>query len=274
MTVIENTTTLFRIGNFTSAYATAPLATPSPIFPSVSVVIPTLNEARNLEHVLPRIPIWVEEVILVDGYSTDDTVTVAQALRPDIRVIYEKRKGKGVALRTGFLEARGDIVVMLDADGSTDPAEIPAFVGALLAGNDFAKGSRYLQGGGSADISLIRSLGNLVFTYLVRLTCGGSYTDLCYGYNAFWRRVLPKLELDGDGFEIETMMNMRALLLKLRVVEVPSFEGKRIHGESNLRAIPDGWRVLKTIFKEVANLRTPNLFGFSSETQREGKDWA
>src|SRR5437868_14684742 len=106
---------------------------------SVSVVIPTLNEAENLPHVLPRIPDWVDEVLLVDGHSTDRTVEVARELRPDIRIMMQEGRGKGAALRTGFTAASGDLIVMLDADGSTDPAEIPAFVGALLAGADLAK---------------------------------------------------------------------------------------------------------------------------------------
>lgn len=275
MTVIAESPVWPRVGTLNATPATEPRAPAVSIYPPVSVVIPTLNEAKNLEHVLPRIPAWVDEVILVDGFSTDGTVEVAQALRPDIRVIYETRKGKGAALRAGFKEATGSIIVMLDADGSTDPSEIPAFVGALLAGADFAKGSRYLQGGGSADISWFRSFGNLVFTQLVRWTCGGNYTDLCYGYNAFWRRVLPRLNLDGDGFEIETMMNIRALALGLRVAEVPSFEQERIHGESNLRAIPDGWRVLKTIYKEVTTLRRRKpAFAAIAFLQSEEKDWS
>lgn len=218
--------------------------------PRVSVVISTLNEAENLPHVLPRIPASVHEVILVDGRSTDDTVAVARALRPDVRIVRETSPGKGAALRAGFAAASGDIIVMLDADGSTDPREIPAYVEALLAGADFAKGSRFLRGGGTADMSLHRRLGNAALTGLVRLLFGGGYTDLCYGYNAFWSRVVPLLALDGDGFEIETQMNVRALRIGLRVVEVPSFETARMHGLSNLRAMPDGWRVLKTIVRE------------------------
>jgi glycosyltransferase involved in cell wall biosynthesis len=217
---------------------------------AVSVIIPALNEAKNLVHVLPRIPKDVHEVILVDGFSTDETVQVARELLPNLRVVYQEGPGKGSALRTGFAAATGDIIVMLDADGSTNPAEIPAFVGSLHAGADFAKGSRFLQGGGTADMPFYRRWGNKAFVMLVRLFFGGAYTDLCYGYNAFWTDVLPYLSLDGNGFEIETMMNVRALRAGLKISEVPSFEAERVHGIGRLKTIPDGWRVLKTIFKE------------------------
>jgi glycosyltransferase involved in cell wall biosynthesis len=216
----------------------------------VSVVIPALNEAQNLPHVLPFIPSDVEEVILVDGHSTDDTVDVARELLPSIRIMTQPGRGKGDALLAGFSAAKGDIIVMLDADGSTDPAEIPAFVGVLRSGADFAKGSRFLHGGGTADMPYYRRLGNWTFVQFVRLLFGGRYSDLCYGYNAFWRAVLPVLDLNGNGFEIETMMNVRALRAGLKVVEVPSFEAKRVYGAGRLRTIPDGWLVLRTIWRE------------------------
>lgn len=217
---------------------------------NVSVVIPTLNEEKNLPYVLPKIPGWVDEIILVDGRSTDRTIEVARELRPDIVVVEEKRPGKGAALRAGFLAARGDIIVTLDADGSTDPAEIPAYVGALLAGADFVKGSRFLQGARTDDMEWYRSLGNWGLVKLVRWTFGGRFTDLCYGYNAFWRDVVPLICLpDATGFEIETSMNIRALGTGLDVAEVPSREYSRVHGKSNLRTIPDGLRVLATILR-------------------------
>ncbi|HEX2863156.1 MAG TPA: glycosyltransferase family 2 protein, partial [Deinococcales bacterium] len=192
--------------------------------PRVSVIVPAKNEAENLPHVLPRIPSWVHEVILVDGHSSDGTIEAAQKILPAIRVVRQEGRGKGDALRQGFAAATGDIIVMLDADGSTDPAEIGTFVRKLRDGFDFVKGSRFLQGAGTSDISLFRQMGNGGLTLMVRVLFGGRFSDLCYGYNAFWAWTLPFLDLDGDGFEIETMMNVRALRAGLRVAEVQSFE--------------------------------------------------
>lgn len=243
-------TVMFPPRRAAEAFRQDSAALPMGNVPRISVVVPAMNEAKNLPHVLPRIPDWVDEIVLVDGNSTDNTVAIAQSLIPDIAVVQQDRNGKGAALRCGFAAARGDIIITLDADGSADPAEIPAFVGALLAGADFVKGSRFLQGGGTADMEWYRKLGNWGLLNLVRLRFGGRFTDLCYGYNAFWRDVLPHLNIeDANGFEIETAMNVQALRSALKVSEVASSEFRRIHGVSNLRTIPDGWRVLKTIAK-------------------------
>ncbi len=166
--------------------------------PRISVVIPAKNEAHNLEVLLPELP-DVHEVILVDGSSVDGTVEVARSVRPDIRVVHQTRRGKGNALACGFAAATGDIIVMFDADGSADPAEIPRFVDALIAGADFAKGSRFRSGGGSADITRIRAAGNRGLNVLANRLLRAHYTDLCYGYNAFWADILPDLDLPDTG---------------------------------------------------------------------------
>ena len=221
-----------------------------PRSPRVSVVIPTLNEAENLPHVFAEMPDDVYEVLLVDGHSTDGTVDVARRLYPSVRVVYQTSRGKGNALTCGFAACRGDIVVMADADGSTDLREIPRFLEALYDGADFAKGSRFLPGGGSADITRLRQAGNATLVRLVNLLFGTSYSDLCYGFNAFWRHCLESLDVDCEGFEVETQMNIRVSKAGLKVTEVPSVERERIHGVSNLHAVRDGWRVLETIVKE------------------------
>jgi glycosyltransferase involved in cell wall biosynthesis len=234
------------------------------------VVIPARNEARNLPFVLAHLPKDIFEVILVDGHSTDDTVAVAQRLHPGVRVIQETRKGKGNALACGFAAARGDIIVMLDADGSADAAEIPRFVAALLSGADFAKGSRFIGDGGSSDITRFRRLGNWFFTTLVNMLYGTRYSDLCYGYNAFWVHCLPKVNIDCDGFEVETLINIRVAKAILRVREVPSYEGVRLHGVSNLNAFRAGRRVLKTIMRErLVHTMTPAMLPIPAELESE-----
>jgi glycosyltransferase involved in cell wall biosynthesis len=218
--------------------------------PRVSVVIPTLNEAANIGHVLGTLPEDVHEVLLVDGGSRDGTVEAALAIRPDIRVVPQPGQGKGDAMAAGFAECTGEVVVMLDADGSADGREIPRFVDALVAGADLVKGSRFLRGGGSSDLTPLRRAGNRMFCGLVNLLYGTRYSDLCYGYNAAWVPQLRSLQLDCAGFEVETVLSIRSAKSSLRVTEVPSFESPRLHGTSNLRTFRDGWRVLMAIFRE------------------------
>ncbi len=255
-----------------------------PTEPRVSVVIPTYNEAKNLPHVFGLLPEGLHEVIVVDGNSVDDTVEVARSLRPDVQVVLQNRRGKGNAMACGFAHATGDIVVMLDADGSADPREIPRFVEALTAGADFAKGTRFANGGGSADITRTRKWGNRWLNRIANLFFGTRYTDLCYGYNAFWADCLPALELDagdrgsdaklwGDGFEIETIINTRMAKAGMRITEVPSYEFERIHGESNLNTWRDGVRVLRALIVERVNGKgrrsRRNLLAHAAESARD-----
>jgi Glycosyl transferase family 2 len=239
--------------------------------PRISVVVPARNEARNLEVVLPVVAAVrpaVHEIIVVDGHSGDDTVAITRRIAPTARIITQSRSGKGNALACGFAAVTGDVVVMLDADGSADPAEIPAFVAALVAGADFAKGRRFAAGGGSHDITWLRRWGNAALNAVANTLFSTAHTDLCYGYNAFWTELLPVLDLPsvdapvppagmlwGDGFEIETVLACRVAVAGLAVTEVPSFERDRIFGHTNLRTFVDGARVLRTLTVERSQAR-------------------
>ncbi len=259
-----------------------------PLEPTVSVVIPAKNEARNLPQLFAGLPHGEYDLILVDGDSTDDTVDVTRRLRPDVRVIGQTRKGKGNALACGFGVAKGDFIVMLDADGSTDPIEIPKFIKALKEGADFAKGSRFMPGAGSSDISRLRQCGNFWLNKIVNAVYGTRYTDLCYGFNAFRRECLLVIDLDaghnihssgvemrwGDGFEVETLINVRIAKAGLRVAEVPSFERSRNFGASNLNAFSDGIRVLRTIHAERKRGTRRSAAASANSERSEGAQWS
>jgi glycosyltransferase involved in cell wall biosynthesis len=236
-----------------------------PADPRISIVVPVRNEARNLEVVLPALP-QVHQIVVVDGHSVDDSIEVVQRLRPEADLVTQTRTGKGNALACGFAKVTGDIVVMFDADGSADPAEIVDFVAALTAGADFAKGTRFAGRGGSEDITALRRAGNSVLNAITNALMRTQYTDLCYGYNAFWADVLDVIDLPpvdlpgqsdvwGDGFEVETLINCRIARAGLRIAEVQSFERNRLHGTSNLSTFRDGARVLRVIFAEYARAR-------------------
>ena len=224
----------------------------------LSVVIPTMNEARNIGWVLEHLPEEVDEVILVDGRSTDGTVEAAKLARPDLNVVLETWPGKGVSIRAGFAAARGDFIVMIDADGSMDPAEIRRCLaslrdrrgGASTGGYDLVKGSRFLRGGGTADMSPIRAFGNDVLRRMVNVLYGVDFSDFCYGLIGMRRDCATALGLRRDGFEIEAEILLRAIAAGMRIGEVASLEAPRLHGESNLSAWRDGRRVLRTILSE------------------------
>jgi glycosyltransferase involved in cell wall biosynthesis len=216
---------------------------------TVSLVIPVRNEARNVAWVLEQIADDVDEIILVDGASTDATLITALSYRPDIRVVPQEGVGKGSALRTGFFASTGDIIVMMDADGSMAPQEIRHYVHFLRNGYDFVKGSRFIGGGGSLDITPFRRLGNRFLLAVFNSIYDSDLTDLCYGFCAFHRRYLELLQLSATGFEIEAEMTVQAMQAGLRIAEVPSLEMPRRSGKSNLNAIRDGFRVLNTVLK-------------------------
>ena len=272
--------TAARTGTTLHASILHTLPEPPPVVrgrePRISVVIPTLNEALNVTPVVQGLPRCVSEIIVVDGHSLDGTPEVALAADPRVRLVMERRRGKGAALLSGFAAARCDAIVALDADGSMDPRDVIAFQATLGLGYDLVKGSREVVGGGSADFSPLRRAGNAVLTRLANVVHRTRWTDMCYGYFGFWRDVLPVLDMRmkrlttralaeelrheaahgrrnltyGDGFEIETALFLRAARAGLDIAEIPSRELPRATGESNLRTFRDGTRVLGAIARE------------------------
>jgi glycosyltransferase involved in cell wall biosynthesis len=219
--------------------------------PKVTVLICTLNEEENLPLVLPSVPNWVGEVLMVDGHSTDRTVDVARSFRPDIRVVYQPGVGKGDALRCGIEHSAGDIVVMLDADGETDPEEMKRFVEPLLHGYDFVKGSRFYPGF-FPNRAFHRRLGNLILAAAFDFLFLQPFTDICSGYNAFWKKSIMKLNLGKEGdFAAEPTLLARARKSRLRIKEVGYRNRGRLGGAAK---VPGWWRhglwVLATIVRE------------------------
>jgi len=212
---------------------------PKPPYPKVSVVICALNEEKNLPHVLPKIPNWVDEIILVDGRSTDRTVEVARELRPDIRVLYQPNKGKGDALKYGVKHAKGDIIVTLDGDGTYPPEEMHKFVEAIIKGYDFAKGTRFI-GVKPLHMQAHRRLGNKILTLVTNLLFSSKYTDVCSGYYSFSRKAFQKVRLVSDGFEMEQELFVKIAKLKLKVAEVPHTYRRRMYGASKTRDFKQG----------------------------------
>jgi hypothetical protein len=222
-----------------------------------------LNEGQSLGLVLGGLP-PVDEVIVVDGGSADDTIRVAREARPDAVVLRQTRSGKGNALACGLAASSGDIVVTLNGDGSADPGEIPRYVDALLAGAEVAHGSRYRDGGDDLDGGRWERLGNATLSRLVNTLFGTRLTDLGSGYNAYWRGLWPALDLPGpqvpglkrgrltwgDGPEIEPLVNIRMAAQGLRVVEVASVGYPSIHGDDRRRLLSRAWRAVHALFAE------------------------
>lgn len=238
-----------------------------PVDPKVSVVVPAKDEAANIREVLPYLGRFHEVIVVVSAEDTE-SAQAARAALPSAKIVQQTRTGKGNALITGFGHVTGDIIVTFDVDGSADPHEIPRFVAALTGGADLAKGSRFCPGGGSQDITPFRALGNFGLNFVASGLTSNRFTDLCYGFNAFWADQIPLLDLPkadpesgsgamvtGDGFEIEAMLIGRFALSKAIIIEVPSYEHARYHGLSNLSAIPDGFRVLWTLLRDRFHAR-------------------
>lgn len=218
--------------------------------PRVTVIIPTLNEEKNLPHVLPRIPSIVDEILIVDGHSTDNTVKVATEIMPNIRVIIQDGEGKGDAITCGAKVAIGDYFLVLDADGSQEPEEIPLYIEKVKEGYDLVKGSRYLPGARTEDETLFRKIIIKIAQTVANKLWKTKFSDICYGVFLIDRKKYLNLNIKSSGFDIEWELMAKAARKGLKVAEVPAVEKERIHGKSHLSWWHDGWVIAKAVFRE------------------------
>jgi glycosyltransferase involved in cell wall biosynthesis len=218
----------------------------------VSIIIPAVNEAANLPHVLPCMPALPEivETILVDGGSTDGTIDVARKHFPGIRVVQQTGKGKSDAVRCGMHAASGEFILVMDADGSHDPADIPRFVQFAHAGYDLVKGSRYLPGGGSFDDTRLRRSLVWITDKVANALWGTRFTDIVFGMFLIRKRCFLDLELTSNGFAIESQIMARANRRGFKICEIPVIERSRFSGSSHLSIVRDGWFIGCTVFAE------------------------
>lgn len=213
----------------------------------VTAVVPTKNEAKSVGDTLKRTAKYVDEIILIDGHSTDDTIAVAKKTIPSIKIVHQKSKGKGAGMRESIPYITGDIVVFVDADGSHIPEHIPTLVKKIEDGADMVIASRFL--GGSDEFTPLRKFLNWLVNVSVNLLFNSHYSDTQNGFRALRVSTLKKMNLISENFEVETEMCIRASKLGAKVVDVPSHEMSRVYGASNLSILKHGpyhfWTVVR-----------------------------
>lgn len=214
----------------------------------VSLVIPALNEIESIANTLKEVPKdAVDEIIVADGHSTDGTPELVRKL--GFTAIEQEAKGFGLGIMSGIKQATGDVIVIMDADGSHNPADIPSLIAKVKQGCDIGWGSRYLPQGGSEDDTLIRYIGNKGFTFLSRFLHKIPVTDILYLFAAFRKEIFKELSFECPGFEFCIELPIKAYKAGFKFGEVPCRERKRYGSVSKVNAFKDGWKILRAILR-------------------------
>jgi len=218
---------------------------------TVSIIIPAYNEEKNVANVISGTITVMEqlnlpyEIIFVDDGSTDKTGLIASSFK--VRIITNKKNcGKGYSLKKALQHANGDIIVTIDSDGEHKPKEIAPLLDAVVNGMDIAAGSRFLNKQ-SAVTAKINQIGNRLFNLVIMSLTGKLVTDSQTGFRVIRREVLEKLNLQSDGYEIETEITVKGLRGGFAFKELPITVERRRFGASKLKLISDSKRIFGTI---------------------------
>ena len=218
---------------------------------SIAMVVPTLNEIDGMKKIMPQINrSWVDEIIIVDGGSTDGTIEKAQEL--GFEVIHQKNKGEGNACRVGTDATESDYVMFFSPDGNDEPDDIPRLIKKSKEGYDVVHISRFGKNSVSNDANWLGRFGNGMFTFLVNAFFGGNYTDALNGFRIIKRSIWDKLKTDAQYLNIEQQTCIRLAKLKIPIYEIEGKEPKRIGGERKMRPLTTGAQLSYQILKEFA----------------------
>jgi len=223
--------------------------------PEISVIMPALNEEKAVGNLLDRTQGILQkispnyEIIVIDDGSKDDTLDICRSKK--VTVIHNRHNwGKGYALREGFRQARGHIIITIDADGDHHPEEIPLLLRPILKGQtDIVLGTRFNQNGQFPVTSAINSFGNKLFNFLIHHLTHSKFTDTQCGFRAFKKSCLSALSLESLGYEIETEMIIQLTRQNIPYCEVPVSSRVTYFRKSNINRLKDGFRILFAIFK-------------------------
>jgi glycosyltransferase involved in cell wall biosynthesis len=228
---------------------------------TVTLFIPTLNEAEGMKQIMPRIkPEWVDQILVADGQSTDGTVEVAKSFGCD--VIVQSKKGIRHAYIEAFPRIRGELVITFSPDGNCIPEAIPELIAKLNEGYDMVVASRYAKGATSEDDDAMTGFGNWLFTTTINKLHGGHYTDAMGIYRGYRTQLFYELGLDREDayvperwaftvVGIEPLLSVRAAKAKARVTEIGANEPKRLAGIRKLQVVRWGAAYMMQIFREL-----------------------
>ena len=215
------------------------------------LVIPTLNEVDGMKQVIPLIKKeWVDEILIVDGGSTDGTVEEAKKL--NLKVMQQKSKGSfGAAIYDGFESTDAEYLLMFGADGNNEPEEIPKILEKMKEGYDQVLISRFGKTSINEDAGIIDAFGNKMFTSITNIFFRGQLTDTLSSSRAFTKKAWDEIKFDAFGLDSVLQMSIRGLIKNQKIIEIVGNERARVGGERKMHRIPTGIKLTTRIIREL-----------------------